>query len=141
MSKTRPFVLGLWAVSLTAMAWLSLTPGVDEPLLFPQQDKVQHLVAYAWLALLPMRGFATRKAAFTGAGAMIFFGAALEVAQIFVPLRQPSLADLLADTVGVGFGIWLGVRLKMRDFLKEIAMDRYYDLDGSKKPRPTYPRG
>ncbi|MBU1003768.1 MAG: VanZ family protein [Proteobacteria bacterium] len=141
MSNTRPLVLALWAASLVAVAWLSLTPGAETPPLFPHQDKLLHFLAYAWLALLPLRGFATRNAAFTGAGAMIFFGAALEVAQAFVPLRQPSLADLLANSAGVGFGMWLGVRLKMRDFLKRIKMERHYGLDGSPKRRPTDPQG
>ncbi|WP_126375721.1 VanZ family protein [Desulfovibrio ferrophilus] len=133
MSSTRPFILTLWAASLAAVAWLSLTPGSDAPSLFPHQDKLFHLLVYTWLALLPMRGFATRSAAFTGVGAVILFGAGLEVAQAFVPLRQPSLADLIANIIGAGCGAWLGVRLKMRDYLKQIRMDQHYKLDGSRK--------
>lgn len=133
MSKPRPFILALWAASLAAVAWLSLAPASDVPPLFPHIDKLGHFVAYAWLALLPMRGFATRDAAFRAVGAVIFYGAGLEVAQAFVPTRDPSFPDLLADLAGTGLGAWLGVRMKMRDWLKASGMDRHYRTDGSRR--------
>jgi len=140
MSKPRPFILALWAASLVGVAWLSLSPGSGVPPLFPHVDKLCHVLAYAWLALLPLRGFATRSAAFSAVGAVIFYGAALEVAQAFVPLRQASFVDLAANLAGVGLGTWLGVKLKMREYLRKIEMDRHYGLNGAPK-RPRGPRG
>lgn len=133
LHMNRPAVLAAWALSMGAVAWLSLAPGAGYPPLFAHADKLGHFASYAWLALLPMRGFGTRRVAISGAGAMIFLGAALEVAQAFVPMREPSIMDMAANTLGVIAGINLGNRLKRRDAMRQSGLDKWYNADGSRK--------
>lgn len=133
MRTANPLLLILWAASVAAVCVLSLMPGAGLPPAVPHLDKFAHFAAYAWLALLPMLGMGTRRGAFGGAGAMIFLGAALEVAQAFVPLREPSLLDLGANILGVLVGMRLGVRLKTRQALRKRGMDGHYRTDGSRR--------
>lgn len=136
LNANRPLVLMVWLVSVGAVVWLSLLPGTGEPPAFAFADKLKHCAAYAWLALLPMRGFGERRWAIGAAGAMVFLGAGLEIGQAFVALREPSLGDLAANMLGVVIGIRLGIRLKARDALRQSGLARWYNEDGSRKDTP-----
>lgn len=116
----RPMVFLLWAASLCATAWLSLGPA-GPPASIPHLDKIIHAATYCWLALLPMRAFGQRNAAVTAAWGMLFYGAGIEIAQHFIPGRDASMLDMLANTVGVIAGVRIGHRWKMRDYLKSIG--------------------
>jgi VanZ family protein len=74
-------------------------------------DKVVHAVEYGLLGLLCYRAF--RHAAGTGAGRAAFtlavlasggYGVTDEIHQAFVPYRDASGWDVLADTVGAALG-------------------------------------
>lgn len=99
--------LTLWLVSMGAVVWGSLQPGVELPSQFWNADKVYHLFAYAWLALLPFAVFRDRGAALGTALAMFGLGLALELLQSLIPGRFASAADMLANALGVGLGIGL----------------------------------
>jgi len=115
MQNIRPLLFILWTASLTLVAIGSLTPGTNTPPPFPMADKLLHMAAYAWLAALALKVFLARQVAFTCAWGMILFGAALEVAQSFVPLRSPSLGDIAVNILGVCIGVLIGQRLKARE--------------------------
>lgn len=103
---------GLWLPVLGIMAalfWLSgqeLPPA--PPLLW---DKAAHLAAYALLGLACLRathgGFARPRPAASLAGLTlaVAYGAFDEWHQSWVPGRQPSLGDLVADAAGALFGL------------------------------------
>jgi len=110
---SRP-ILFLWGVSICAVILLSLVPRVELPVDFWNADKVYHFAAYAWLALLPVIGFADRRTALCAAFTMIILGALLEAVQYFVPGRMFSVLDILANTLGVILGIVLGRRIGKR---------------------------
>ncbi|SKA65489.1 VanZ family protein [Desulfobaculum bizertense] len=118
--KTAVPLLILWIVSIIAISWLTLRPETVDDTAFKYFDIVQHFGAFAWLGFLPMRTFRERDTAITAAGAMIFFGAVLELAQIMTPTRDPSWLDMLANTVGVCVGIWIGQRLKEREYFVQL---------------------
>ncbi|MFW5791565.1 MAG: VanZ family protein [Desulfohalobiaceae bacterium] len=99
--------LTLWLVSIGAVVWGSLQPGVELPGQLWNADKVYHLFAYAWLALLPFAVFRVRRAALGAALAMLALGLALELLQSFIPGRYASGNDMLANALGVGLGIGL----------------------------------
>jgi VanZ family protein len=83
------------------MLWPRPPPAIDTG-----WDKLNHVLAFAGpafagLAALPRRAWATVAA---GGAALLAWGALLEGAQALVPPRSPSLADLLADALGLLLG-------------------------------------
>ncbi len=101
-----------WIVSLALIVYLCLTPDLKQPMDAPGLDKVYHGLAYVWLALLPQLAFSRNKTAVICSLAMIGLGVLLELVQGFIPGRFFSGADITANTLGVGLGFWLGMRLR-----------------------------
>lgn len=105
MLPSRSILVPAWVLSILAVIYLSLQPGVDVPAPFYQSDKVGHYIAYGWLGLLPALAFASRRSVLLSAGAMILLGLLLEYCQSFVPQRMASAADMIANTLGVFTGL------------------------------------
>jgi VanZ family protein len=110
-------VAGLFTVA--AIGVLSLVPGSARPhVAWPWS--LEHAAAYLAAAMLLSLGFlearTTHRAAgpraFTIAGLLATYGAALEALQHFVPGRTASLVDLCANVVGTILGI--GIVLILR---------------------------
>jgi VanZ family protein len=74
-------------------------------------DKLEHFLAYAFLAFLPAvherRNFVV--AAALGA---IALGVGLEYGQLYSPGRSFEIADMVADAIGVCGGLIVGVPLR-----------------------------
>ena len=102
----RHHVARLLPVVVYAMllAWFSLTPGTGTETGFPHADKLMHLGAYFVFVLLclPLLRPASRIRAFVLP--IILFGALLEIGQALVPLRHPSIWDVLANSLGALLG-------------------------------------
>jgi VanZ family protein len=88
------------AVTVAVISYIA-TAQIDAPELQQTNDKLLHLLAFGALALLldfsfPQSGFGLRKA-------LILFGYGLliEVVQYFIPYRELSFYDLLADATGI----------------------------------------
>lgn len=96
-----------WFISMILVGYLSLTPYIDIPCPFSGTDKIVHLLGYAWLAILPFFAFAKTGTAFTGAFLMVPLGIGLEFAQRYVPGREFSIPDMMANSAGVVSGIVL----------------------------------
>jgi len=94
-----------WFISIILVGCLFLTPRIEIPYQFSGADKLAHCLAYAWLAILPFFGFARMGTAFTGAFSMVPLGIGLEFAQKYVPGRDFSVADMIANGAGVALGI------------------------------------
>jgi VanZ family protein len=107
-------ILGSWIISILLVSYYSLTPRLEFPVDFWNADKVYHLLAYGWLAILPIFGYATKKRALIASVSMIFLGIGLEIGQFFVPGRTFSFLDILANSLGVFIGIGLGLYLQKR---------------------------
>ncbi|WP_374086357.1 VanZ family protein [Methylomicrobium lacus] len=90
--------------SLIAILFLALMPAGPE---MPTTgwDKLNHLLAFAVLAVLGRRGYPGRKpAVFIG---LLFYAGLIEVLQSFTPYRFAEWADLFADGLGliIGWGL------------------------------------
>lgn len=107
--QVRTTFLVLWLVSIGVVVAGSLLPVPDGPPV-PHIDKVEHLIGYAWLALLPWAAFTRPVAASYASLAMVLLGGGIEVAQHFVPGRFASLADMAANALGVACGWFAGRR-------------------------------
>jgi len=103
--RAAGFLLASWCCLLFIF---SSIPGNEYPeVRFPGADKIVHIILYLIVGLLASiyylpHGY--RKWVPLAFG--ILFGVSDEVHQFFVSLRTFSLADLAADTAGVGIGIF-----------------------------------
>jgi VanZ family protein len=81
---------------------------------FAHADKLVHAVEYAVLGGLLARALGGRGLGWTGCLLAVAlaatYGASDEWHQSFVPGRDSSIADLVADTIGAGVGIVLVAR-------------------------------
>jgi VanZ family protein len=102
---TKWIITVVWFFSIVLVGWLSLTPRIEIPYQFSGADKLAHCLAYAWLAILPFFAFARMRAALAEAFLMVPLGIALELAQRYIPGRDFSVADMIANSVGVALGI------------------------------------
>lgn len=110
-----------WALALAYMGivfWLSHQPSIPVPPLFANQDKVFHFLEYLGLGFL----FASCTVPATSLRARFWlafvlasvYGVSDELHQSFVPGRDSSIADWLADTAGGWAGAWLFLKAESR---------------------------
>ena len=82
-------------------------------------DKIEHLAAYAVLALLPAlherRGFIV--AAAIGA---IALGIGLEYGQLYSGWRNFEVGDMVADAAGVAFGLAVGIPMRSAGLVRSL---------------------
>lgn len=78
----------------------------------PYLDKAAHFLIYAGLGVLFIRAFRTlcvnnRKLILISASiaAATFYGMSDELHQLFVPYRDASIMDVVADAIGSSFGV------------------------------------
>lgn len=93
------FIAGAVAVTI-----LCLLPAEDLPAV-PLWDKLEHLLAYALLAASGCIAYPRRRARLWIALFLLMLGAVIEFTQGFVPGRDASAPDMLANAVGVLIGI------------------------------------
>ena len=93
---------------VTVILWLSSQPYLQPPLHFRNSDKVAHILEYSVLGFLLARAWrSTMRIRFALGAAMIALamgiaiGAGDEFYQSFVPGRDSSVFDLLADSIGL----------------------------------------
>ena len=130
IQQVWPKIIALvWAISVGVVCYDSLIPQLELPVEFWNADKVYHLFAYAWLALLPMVGFRNRKVALVAACSMMILGIILEIAQTHIPGRTFSFLDMAANGLGVLAGTFFGhsVRPKFRNVLLPARGDQAID--------------
>jgi VanZ family protein len=102
------FLRIVWAVSVAAVAWLSLWPRVEMPVAFDHSDKLAHFAAYAWLGLLCFGAFTGRWAVRGAVLAVMLLALGLEVFQQLVPGRMFEVTDMAANLVGAATGMVAG---------------------------------
>jgi VanZ family protein len=104
--------LALYAAAIFALSAMSHPP--VPRLSFPHADKLAHLIEYAGFGALMCRalamggeGLAPRVAFYGTVLIATLYGATDELHQAFVPNREPSMADLLADMAGAALGAFV----------------------------------
>jgi VanZ family protein len=114
-SKFTPLLRLLWALTALAVIAGELLPAYSFPIRLLERldinDKFEHFVAYAMLALLPSlhERPATLRVLVAG---LIVLGALLEFGQIFSAGRFPDSGDMAANLTGVCAGLALGLALR-----------------------------
>jgi VanZ family protein len=102
--------------------YLSHQPSVPVPPLFPHQDKAFHFVAYGMLGFF-LSGASGGRKFFWMAALASLYGVSDEIHQMYVPGRDASVVDWLADTAGGFCGAWFCGFLGNRYFPKVPATD------------------
>lgn len=98
-----------WAFVVLAVAigYLALTPAPPAQLSLGW-DKANHALAFAALAFAGDNGFGRSGRRRIGVAlVLVAYGAAIEIAQYFVPTRSCEWSDLVADIVGITIGFCL----------------------------------
>lgn len=93
------------AVLMFSVGWLALSPAPPE-VLDSGWDKLNHASAFAAITVAAV--FAaprSRTGRLALIGAVLCFGALIEIAQSFTPTRSAEWADLLADAIGIVAGV------------------------------------
>jgi len=99
--------IAFWLL-LAAVAVLSISPArYLPPQAFSLWDKAQHALAFLGLGLLGLLAYPARPLRL--ALALLAFGGAIELVQAATGWRHGEWADLLADAVGLGAGLVLGL--------------------------------
>lgn len=100
----RPVRIGLFALALLVIAWLSLSPIEELPVSVSLWDKAQHAIAYFGLALIGAWAFPDRSGRL--AVGLVAFGVGVEILQATMALgRQGDAIDAVANTLGVAVGL------------------------------------
>jgi len=100
----RPIIVAARFSLVAAVAVITYLAITDRPypLVESVPDKLNHLAAFAVLGLLADYAFPTARFGAAKILALAGYGAAIELVQSFLPHRQASLLDLVADAAGIG---------------------------------------
>lgn len=102
--RYRPLLLCAWAAANVLMVLAALTPQLAPPGEYGA-DKLIHLTAFGALTIMPLPPGRPRWLDLGVAGTMLAVGILIEVAQSYVPGREASVYDVLADLVGILLGL------------------------------------
>ncbi|MCG7931398.1 MAG: VanZ family protein [Candidatus Thiodiazotropha lotti] len=91
---------GALAISLIAICFLAFTP-LQIPAVSSLNDKLSHILAFLYLALLCDFSWPEADWNFTKALSLLGYGLFIETVQAFLPHRFFSLLDLAADGLGL----------------------------------------
>ncbi len=100
---------GLFGLALPLSLVTSLVPLRLKQDTLEHADKLMHVGAFAGLSVLACLAWPGRLRIV--AVGLLAYGVLIEVLQSYFPPRTASLADVVADAVGIALGIWLTRRL------------------------------
>lgn len=89
----------LFVLALAGAFWLALVPVPQVLHIVSWQDKIEHALLFAVLALLALAGWPRRPLAI--AVGLLLYGAAMEWAQSLTSYRTGDPLDWLADAIGL----------------------------------------
>ena len=99
----------VFAVALLVTGYLCLTPKLHPPPELARHDKLVHFAVFAVNGLLALPAFRVGRARWIALAGLVLYGAALEWLQGFVPNRFSSLADGVANSLGILSAAMVGV--------------------------------
>ncbi|NTV99237.1 MAG: VanZ family protein [Chlorobiaceae bacterium] len=85
---------------------------------FTWHDKIEHFFAFFVLALLLDFSFPGKPFNLLKAAVLLLYGTGIEVVQLFVPCRDCSVIDLLADVLGIALYLFSIPLIKLFPVLK-----------------------
>jgi len=110
----------LFVLALLVVFHLATTDWVY-PVINLLWDKLKHVVAFLVLAALADRSFPGSPFGPAKILALLGLGISIEVVQYFIPYREASALDVLADCVGIGAYAPIAFLLRMTPLWREAA--------------------
>jgi len=104
----------LTAIALLILVCFAFWAALQPSLAPPDEggaDKILHVLCFALFGGMAVFAF-DRRMLWVAAAGLLAFGAAIEIAQHFVPDREGSIGDWLGDAVGLVIGIGLAEILR-----------------------------
>lgn len=98
-ASVRTLFRFLFLLAIVASFWLALMPLPETVSIVSWQDKIEHAMLFAVLALFGLAAWPQRP--LTIAAGLLLYGAAMEWAQSFTAHRTGDPLDWLADAFGV----------------------------------------
>jgi VanZ family protein len=126
----RPALASLLLAAYCALIFfLSSQSTLPMPMLFPGEDKLIHAIAYGLMGLLAWMTFSSeqRPLIMVFSASLVFcslYGLSDEWHQSFVPGRDASLGDWLADTLGAALAALVLFRLSSRQKATQKSIDQ-----------------
>jgi|GEM_PF-646331 len=114
----------LWLV-LTILLLLTLIPSPPKPINIDNIDKAYHLIAFAGFTFIFMIAFNNIKTRYLIL-LSVSLGIIIEAIQYYVPNRSFSLADIIADSLGVFLG-FISIGL-LKNNLKKQVLVKYFGI-------------
>lgn len=102
---TRKIGIACFALYALVITYFSLAPKPDMPPV--GNDKVAHALAYLGFAVLAAGLGLSRRRYLVACGCIIAYSGLMEVGQSFIPGREMSALDMVANTLGVVLGALL----------------------------------
>lgn len=101
---------GLLVLLAAVIVGLAMTPGSQEITPDTGLDKVEHVLAFAVLAVCGVYGLRGRPhAALKLPAGLLLLGIGIELGQTMVPGRSGGVDDVVADVVGIALGMLLAL--------------------------------
>jgi VanZ family protein len=97
----NPHFKKLFFITVIAVFILALVPSEQISLHPYYDDKIKHLIAFFTLSFLLNRSSSSIEKRLRNMGALLLFGIFIEFVQYFVPSRQSSINDVIADFMGI----------------------------------------
>jgi VanZ family protein len=121
MIPARSVVNGFRAALATATVAILYFSTTDNPgpIVAATNDKVQHILAFGAMSLLSDFSFPRARFGWAKFLALVGFGVLIEFIQYFLPWREASFFDVVADSVGI-VAYWIGAPLMERIPLLKI---------------------
>jgi VanZ family protein len=122
--QARRVLRTTWLIAIFIVVVGSLLPGDSVPITALNRlninDKIEHFGAYALLAFLPTIHERWRFIIAAAIGAVVL-GIVLEFGQLYLGWRDFEVGDMVADALGVGFGLLVGVPIRSIEILRRFA--------------------
>lgn len=104
-------------------SWVPMAETIDAMDATANFDKVVHCTLFLLLGFLAVRSWkagSERRRLFV---ALLLLGVVTEILQAFVPGRDASIFDLMADTLGLCLGMFLGAPASMWPWRQSVAAE------------------
>ncbi len=110
LSQMKTFTFTLWIMGILTLMGFAVIPNLM--VIENGADKMLHMTAFCLLTLWPTVTFIRMKHVYISAAILFSSGIVVEVLQGFVPMRTPSMEDILANLAGVAAGLVIGMLIR-----------------------------
>ena len=107
--KLQKLWLAIGTILIVFIVVLGVIPVPEDKMpIFPYADKILHIIGYLLLMLWFTNIFSNLQIRIKLAVGFVLLGSLIELVQYFLPYRSFEASDLVANSLGIAFGLLLG---------------------------------